>query len=162
MTPGARTNLMSALVVLLAGLNAMGQKTLQGTYVDQATTTSTAIPAGTMVAIGNPITVTCTPSFKTGCTLVADMWATIGRKRFGQSIRTLPACRWVRAHPCRYGYQGITPSDGTWVMATSSQSTSGLASGSRTVQAFFWSRKWVHRGDAPLQLHDVQPVDLLA
>ena len=78
MTPGARTNLMSALVVLLAGLNAMGQKTLQGTYVDQATTTSTAIPAGTMVAIGNPITVTCTPSFKTGCTLVADMWATNG------------------------------------------------------------------------------------
>jgi len=95
MTPGARTKLMSALVVLLAGLNAMGQKTRQGTYVDQATTTSTAIPAGTMVAIGNPITVTCTPSFKTGCTpcsrYVGDERR---RKHFWQSIRTLPASRW--------------------------------------------------------------------
>jgi len=81
MTPGARTNLMSALVVLLAGLNAMGQKTLQGTYVDQATTTSTAIPAGTMVAIGNPITVTCTPSFKTGCT----WWPICGRRTAGNA-----------------------------------------------------------------------------
>jgi hypothetical protein len=126
MTPGARTKLMSALVVLLAGLNAMGQKTLQGTYVDQATTTSTAIPAGTMVAIGNPITVTCTPSFKTGCTLVADMWTTNGAgNTSGNQFELCLLVDGVRAALTAMGIR---------------ESRHRTASGSHTVQAFFWSR----------------------
>jgi hypothetical protein len=132
---------MSAVVLLLSGLNAMAQRTLQGTYIDQATTSATAIPAATLVPIGNPITVTCTPSFKTGCTVVADMWASNGAgSTAANQFELCLLVDGVRADPYCYGYQGITPADGTWVMATSSQSMSGLANGSHTVQAYFWSR----------------------
>ena len=72
MTRGIRIKLMAGAVVLLSGLNAMAQHILEATYIEQTTTTSTAIPAGAIVAIGNPITVT--PAFRTGCTIVADMW----------------------------------------------------------------------------------------
>ena len=141
MTLGARIKLLFVVAILLSGLNAMGQKTLQGTYIDQTLSTSTTIPAGTLVAIGNAITVTCTPLFKTGCTLGADMWASNGSgNTSGNQFELCLLVDGVRADPYCYGYQGITPSDGTWVMATSSQSMSGLASGTHTVQAFFWSR----------------------
>lgn len=141
MTRASRIGLMSAVVVLFSTLSAMGQRALQGTYIDQVTTSSTAIPAATMVAIGNPITVTCTPSFKTGCTVVADMWAANGGgATSGNQFELCLLVDGVRADTYCYGYAGITPADGTWVMATSSQSMSGLASGSHTVQAYFWSR----------------------
>lgn len=57
MTRGTRIKLLSIAVILLSGLNAMGQKTLQGTWVDQTLNTATTIPAGSLVAIGNAVTV---------------------------------------------------------------------------------------------------------
>ncbi|HXJ86713.1 MAG TPA: hypothetical protein VMS18_07855 [Candidatus Binatia bacterium] len=141
MTRGLRIKLLSAAVVLLSGLNAMAQHTLQGTYIDQVLSTATAIPAGTMVAIGNAISITCTPSFRTGCTVVADMWASNGAgTTSGNQFELCLLVDGVRADPYCYGYQGITPADGTWGMATSSQSMSGLTNGTHTVQAYFWSR----------------------
>lgn len=142
MPRGSRIKLMSAVVVLFSGLSAMAQsRTLQGTYIDNQVSISTGIPAGTMVAIGNPITVNCTPSFKTGCTVVADMWASNGSgSTTGNQFELCLFVDGARADAYCYGYQGITPADGTWVMATSSQSLSGLTSGSHTVQAYFWSR----------------------
>jgi hypothetical protein len=138
---GSTMRLMLIVSLLICTECAIAQgHALQGTYIDDTRAVSTTIPAGSLVPIGNAIRVTCSTTLKTGCTVVADMWATNGAGN--TSANQFELCLvvdGVRADPYCYGYQGLTPADGTWVMATSSQSLSGLAAGTHMVQAYFWS-----------------------
>ena len=46
----------------------------------------------------------------------------------------------VKANYYCFGYAGVTPADGSTVMATSGQSLSGVPLGNHTVQTYFYSR----------------------
>lgn len=124
---------------LLLALQAPAQNhVLKGTYIDSEDTFLTISPA-TMTAVGNAITVNC-PGTTGTCTIDADMRAQLGG---GSSTgNNFELCLFVdgqRVDAYCYGYAGVVPSDGSYLLGTSAQSKSGLATGNHTVQAYFWA-----------------------
>lgn len=111
---------------------------LQGTYVNSGNYGDVAFPANTFSAIDPALTVTC-PGTTSTCSIQADMWVQNGRESIsGNEDRV---CLYVDGSPgpfCNY-FAGETPSDFTYTNATSSDTVSGLAHGTHTVQTVFWS-----------------------
>jgi len=142
MTWHSRTMVVSAFVILLSALTATAQNhALQGTYIDPVVNLGLTVPASTLTAVGNPITVSCPNPNKVGCTVTADMWVTNGAATTtGNQFEICLFVDGARANLYCFGYAGTTPSDGTFVMGSSSQTVSGLAYGNHTVQTYLWSR----------------------
>jgi len=139
MTRGAKARSLFVFVVVLAAFAAAATNhVLKGTYID-SNVTLTVIPADTLTPIGNAITVSC-PGTTGTCTIQADMLAQNG----GGSTagNQFEVCLYVdgkEVDPYCFGYAGVTPSDGTYLLGSSSQTLSGVAAGNHTVQAYFWS-----------------------
>ena len=142
LTWGVKTSLLFVFVFVFAALEATAaNQVLQGTYIDVISGIGTTIPAGALTPIGNAVTVSC-PGTSGTCTIQGDMWVTNGGGN--TTGNELEVCLFVdgnRVDPYCYGYAGMTPSDGTYFVVSSSQSLSGLALGSHTVQTYFWSQK---------------------
>ena len=140
MTRHVRSRLLFILVVVFAASAATAANhVLKGTYVDLNASTVT-LPAATLTPLGNPVTVSCAGTGT--CTIEGDMWV----QNFSGSTTSnwFVLCLYVDGKPVDtycYGYAGTTPSDGSPVMGTSSQSLSGVAAGNHTVQTYFWSRE---------------------
>lgn len=139
MNSHAKTKGRLISVVFLLALAAAAQNhVLKGTYIDSEDTFVT-ISAATMTAIGNPITVNC-PGTSGTCTIDADLRAQLGGA--SASGNNFELCLFVdgqRVDPYCFGYDGVVPSDTTYLVGTTAQSKSGLAVGNHTVQAYFWA-----------------------
>ena len=140
MTWRVKTSLLFVLVVLLAALAvAATNHILKGTYID-SNVALTVIPADTLTPIGNVVTVAC-PGTGT-CTIQADMLAENGgSSTAGNQFEVCLYVDGVEVDPYCFGYAGVTPSDGTYLLGSSSQSLSGVSPGNHTVQTYFWSSK---------------------
>ncbi len=139
MTWNVRARLLFVLVVVFAATAATAANhILKGTYIDTINGTQVTIPAQTFTAVGNPVTVSC-PATGT-CTIEADMWAqNLGGTTTGNNFHLCLYVDGTAVNPYCFGYAGVTPSDGSVLMGSSSQSLSGVAAGSHTVQTYFWS-----------------------
>ena len=126
--------------ILFAAVSAMAaSQVLHGTYISKAETV-VAIPASTMTALGSPVTVNC-PGTTGTCTIDADMWVQNGgASTTGNQFEICLFVDGVIANTQCEGYAGVTPSDGTYLLGSTSQSLSGLALGTHTAQTYFWSR----------------------
>jgi len=134
-----RAKLLFVLVVVFAASAAIAANhVLKGTYID-STLSDVTVPSTVLTEVGNPVTVSC-PATGTR-TIQADMWV----QNFGGTTtgNNFELCLYVDGAPANGGcpgYVGQTPSDGSALMGTSSQSLSGVAAGSHTVQTYVWSR----------------------
>src|SRR5271169_6284893 len=138
MTWSVRARLLFVVVVVFAASAATAANhVLKGTYIDSVESYLT-IPVETLTAVGDPVTVSC-PGTGT-CTIEADMRV----QNFGGTTtgNNFDLCLYVDGKAVDtycFGYAGVTPSDGSVLMGSSSQSLSGVAAGSHTVQTYFWS-----------------------
>lgn len=132
--------LLVLVVVFAASAATAANHVLKGTYIDTVNGTQVTIPAATLTAVGNPLTVSC-PGTTGTCIIEADMWAqNAGGSTTGNDFLLCLYVDGTAVDPYCFGYAGVTPADGSVLMGSSSQSLSGVAAGSHTVQTYFWSR----------------------
>lgn len=111
---------------------------LQGTYYNNGNYLA-AVPASTYTPIDTQLTVAC-PGTTGTCTIQADMWIENGNVSTSGNLNQV--CVYVDGNPapnaCAWS-TGQTPSDGTFVNTSASDSISGVTHGNHTVQTYFIS-----------------------
>ena len=121
------------------------RENLVGTYFVTGNQNGTSFAAGEFTAVDSPLTVDCTGTSVTTCTIVADMWVQTG----GASTpsNNYAVCLYVDgvnvdtfgdgSNGCHYTED--TPSDGTFIEAGEENLLSGVALGTHTVQTFLYT-----------------------
>jgi len=111
---------------------------LQGSYNNNGDY-STSVAASTYTPIDSQLTVAC-PGTSGTCTIQADMWIGNGNANFSGNVNAI--CLYVDGSPasadCNF-VTGVTPSDFSFLNASTSQGVSGVPHGNHTVQTYFFS-----------------------
>jgi len=111
---------------------------LEGTYNNNGSLEEVSVPVDTYTPIDTKLTVTC-PGTSGTCTIQADMWIENGGETSSDNANVI--CLYVDDAPtsiCGAG-AGESPSDGSYVQNSTSQSVTGLAPGNHTVQTYFYT-----------------------